>query len=344
MRRANGSGSVYKLPGKRHKPWAAKVTTGWTDEGRQICKYIGTYETKKEAKEALDVYLLTPKQKASSLTFEQAWEGFSQSFTGAKGTLAAYRSAYNKTSTYRKTLLEDMTLDAFQELCDTEPKTYATASAMKKMLSAVLEYAFAHDGCPASRKALLQYLQLPERPTKTKAEPFTDDEIQTAIDSECVLAVVLLFTGLRRDELASLDLEDIDLDLQMIHVRKSKTQAGLRDVPIPDRLVPWMERYIASGAIGHQRQWLVNVMWKPYPDPVSHHTRHDCRHTYITKLTEAGVDERMIKQLVGHAGGVTNDVYTHYSMAKKLEAVNKVFNEYLPVISGTEIHYDNLMA
>ena len=342
MRRANGSGSVYKLSGKRHKPWAAKITIGWTDDGKQIYKLIGTFETKKEAREALDIYLMAPKQKSHALTLEQSWEGFEKSFTGSSGTLSNYKSAYNKTGKYQSTLLEDMTLDAFQELCDTEPKTYATASAMKKMLSAVLEYAFAHDGCPASRKALLQYLQLPDRPMKTKAEPFTDDEIQTAIDSECVLAVVLLFTGLRRDELVCLTLDDIDLDQQVIHVRKSKTQAGLRDVPIPDRLVPWMERYIASGAIGHQRQWLVNTMWKPYP--VSHHTRHDCRHTYITKLTEAGVDERMIKQLVGHAGGVTNDVYTHYSMEKKLEAVNTVFNSYLPLITEHGTYYESLKA
>ena len=36
MRLPNGYGSVYKLSGKRRKPWAARVTTGWTfDEEAQ---------------------------------------------------------------------------------------------------------------------------------------------------------------------------------------------------------------------------------------------------------------------------------------------------------------------
>ena len=29
MKLPNGFGSVYKLPGKRRKPWAASKTTGW---------------------------------------------------------------------------------------------------------------------------------------------------------------------------------------------------------------------------------------------------------------------------------------------------------------------------
>lgn len=89
MRRANGSGSVYKPSGKRHKPWSAKITIGWFDEGKQIYKLVGTYETKKEAHEELDAYLMAQKQKAPSFTMEQAWEGFGQSFAGSKGALAA---------------------------------------------------------------------------------------------------------------------------------------------------------------------------------------------------------------------------------------------------------------
>lgn len=40
MRRANGSGNVVKMKGNRRKPWRARVTVGWTEDGKQILKNI----------------------------------------------------------------------------------------------------------------------------------------------------------------------------------------------------------------------------------------------------------------------------------------------------------------
>lgn len=55
------------------------------------------------------------------------------------------------------------------------------------------------------------------------------------------------------------------------------------------------------------------------------HRPHDTRHTCVSLLTEAGVDERIIKKIVGHKGqGVTQAVYTHLDRDVKLEAINKI--------------------
>lgn len=59
MRRKNGDGSVYKLSGKRRKPWVARLTIGWDfNEEKQksfpVYKFIGYYKTKEEAEMALD--------------------------------------------------------------------------------------------------------------------------------------------------------------------------------------------------------------------------------------------------------------------------------------------------
>lgn len=49
------------------------------------------------------------------------------------------------------------------------------------------------------------------------------------------------------------------------------------------------------------------------------------RHTCVSLLTEAGVDERMIKKIVGHKGiGVTQQVYTHFEIAALIEAIDKI--------------------
>ena len=60
MRRFNVEGSIYKLGCKRRKPWAVRITVGWTIEGKQQYKYLGYYPTKTEAKNALREYLLKP--------------------------------------------------------------------------------------------------------------------------------------------------------------------------------------------------------------------------------------------------------------------------------------------
>ena len=52
MRRGNGDGSIIKLSGKRRRPYAVRVTVGWSDNGKQIYKYIGYYTGKREANQA----------------------------------------------------------------------------------------------------------------------------------------------------------------------------------------------------------------------------------------------------------------------------------------------------
>jgi integrase len=55
------------------------------------------------------------------------------------------------------------------------------------------------------------------------------------------------------------------------------------------------------------------------------HKPHDTRHTCVSLLTSAGVDERILKKIVGHKGqGVTEQVYTHVDLPDKLIAINKI--------------------
>lgn len=71
------------------------------------------------------------------------------------------------------------------------------------------------------------------------------------------VVVILAYTGLRFGELTGLNVEDVDLPARRIRVRRSITQlsgrllegppksrAGRRNVPIPERLMPILERRI----------------------------------------------------------------------------------------------------
>lgn len=55
MRNINGYGSVYKLSGKRRKPWCVRITKGWEGE-KQVREILGTYKTKEEAEFFLNDY------------------------------------------------------------------------------------------------------------------------------------------------------------------------------------------------------------------------------------------------------------------------------------------------
>ncbi len=75
MRRANGSGNVVKMKGNRRKPWRARVTVGWTEDGKQILKNIGYFESRKEADKALVDYLSCPYDlTATQMTFKELYE------------------------------------------------------------------------------------------------------------------------------------------------------------------------------------------------------------------------------------------------------------------------------
>ena len=79
LKRANGTGSVYKLSGRRRKPYAATITSSCrydAPHGRYIQDRttIGYYETRDAAIIALNNYLADPYDvKKSAITFEELY-------------------------------------------------------------------------------------------------------------------------------------------------------------------------------------------------------------------------------------------------------------------------------
>ena len=61
MKRANGTGAIVKVSGKkRRKPYQVIITLGWDDQGKQIRKSLGYYETQDKATIALANYNENP--------------------------------------------------------------------------------------------------------------------------------------------------------------------------------------------------------------------------------------------------------------------------------------------
>ena len=54
------------------------------------------------------------------------------------------------------------------------------------------------------------------------------------------------------------------------------------------------------------------------------HTIHETRHTFISQLVTANINQTIIKKIVGHKSimNLTEKVYTHIEISELLKAVN----------------------
>ena len=155
--------------------------------------------------------------------------------------------------------------------------------------------------------------------------------------------LIALNTGMRRGEILALKWDDVDFEKKLIHVRRNavlmrggtklsdelKTKAGRRDIPLTETLEAHL---LVEKKRTHSQYILAMQNRQPMTDssyksmwrlierelPEKHVTAHILRHTYITRLFEAGLDIKEIQYLAGHSSvDMTLRVYTHYDRASR---------------------------
>lgn len=97
MRLPTGYGSIIKLGGKRRRPFAVRITAGWSDDGKQRYQYLGYFPTRKEALSCLDDYNQRPYDvDARKITFADLYQKWGDwKYTRVhKAIPNGYRSAY----------------------------------------------------------------------------------------------------------------------------------------------------------------------------------------------------------------------------------------------------------
>lgn len=85
MRRANGTGHVFKMKEKgRCNPWRVRITVGWemneaTGKSKQIIKTLGYYPSRQKAEAALNEYLDDPYNIGNKdMTFDELYKEWSE--------------------------------------------------------------------------------------------------------------------------------------------------------------------------------------------------------------------------------------------------------------------------
>ena len=146
----------------------------------------------------------------------------------------------------------------------------------------------------------------------------------------CILT--LYATGVRREELVSLKVEDIDSARMLIHIRQGKGKKD-RNVMLSPRLLTELRDYWRSANPKPQTYLFPSQAGSKNTDvPMSDKTvwsavheaatraglgdrvhPHTLRHCFATHLLESGADLRTIQLLLGHADLKTTSRYLHLS-------------------------------
>lgn len=351
MKLPNGYGSVYKLSGNRRKPWAARITDGWvnnpvTQKSEQQYKFVGFYETRKEALLGLADYNANPYCiDSANITFEEVYERWNAVHfpTVSDSNVKGYKAAFLLCEPIAKRRFVDIKLDDLQKVADESGKNYPTLRKYKVLVGLMYKYAVIHE-IIARERNMVEYIDIKKagNPNKIDRTPFSTKEIAHLWEIKeanvyYTVVLMLIYSGCRISELLDLKKVDVDLPNRTFKIVAAKTPAGIRTIPIAEKIAPFFEYWLNL----NDCEYLVNTpdgchfvyrnyfdsYWKPIIDKFFDikHRPHDTRHTCVSLLAAAGVDERIIKKIVGHKGqGVTEIVYTHFELEELKHAINKI--------------------
>lgn len=146
------------------------------------------------------------------------------------------------------------------------------------------------------------------------------------------IIIMALDTGMRRGELLTQRWEHIDFSRRLLYVTHSKTAGGeSREIPLTERLFALLDvcRQPEGFVFTFNKQPIhkLKTAWKAAirRAALRYFRFHDLRHTFNTRLLEAGVMQEVRKAIMGHSSGEeVNAIYTHIELPAKREAIQRL--------------------
>ena len=170
-----------------------------------------------------------------------------------------------------------------------------------------------------------------ERRTRRQVLSVAEEDLLLAAAKDHLrrMTILALDTGMRRGEITSQLWEDIDFSRRVLFVTHSKTPEGeSREIPMTERLYELLsENRRTDGIVIGFRDRPVRIVKRTWKTALKNaHVRHvrfhDLRHTFNTRLMEAGVLQEIRMALMGHsAGSKVHATYTHIELPAKRRAI-----------------------
>lgn len=324
LKRANGTGTVYKLSGRRKRPWvAAKNKT-----------IIGYYETKTAALEALERLSGRTLDERYNMTFAEVFKEWSAEHfkTVSDPVASAFRASYEVFKPLHGKKYRDIRTADYQLILDALKKSRATHAKHKQLINQMNIWAVREEIVNTN---FASFVKLPQEKEKEK-EVFTEKEIEILENdgSETAKIVLMLIgTGMRINELFLLPVADYH---ETYCIGGEKTEAGRnRIIPIRPEARPYFAQFanaatgdlLISGYNGaHDRNNFRNRDYKPLLVRlgIPYKTPHATRHTYASRAAATGMRPEILQKILGHADySTTANIYIHADIDDLVKAVEK---------------------
>lgn len=325
-KRANGQGSVSKRPDLKTKPWRA----------RKNGVFVGYYATRYEAERAImeigDQRVLNTINATFAQVYARWLPEHSRELTPSG--IAGYEGAYKRCTAIHDSVFRNLRTSDFQAVIielEAAGKAKSTCEKVVQLFGQLSKWAI-REGIASTNYA--QFVSVKAKQKKTRT-PFSAEQvraIEAAKHPAAQVAVLLLATGCRPNELFSAKLEDCH---DGYFISGSKTEAGRnRVIPVsPFGLDAYNRLREAAAAAGGKKlidgypgnRSAANYAkrdWKELMEEIgiAGMTPYSCRHTYATMAVQAGVKPEILQKILGHADySTTVDVYTHMGIAEILD-------------------------
>lgn len=154
--------------------------------------------------------------------------------------------------------------------------------------------------------------------------------------------ISMLGTGIRAGELLGLTRTDIDLQERMLYIQHSfykgklgtpKSRSSVRCIPISTIVFPEIESaYNLAGNNLRIYPYSYNALSRAFEKScidlgLPHIGLHGLRHTFATSLINAGINIKVVSELLGHASvQITLDIYYHPSIYDMRNAVESLIH------------------
>ena len=317
-----------------------RVTVGWTDEGKQIQKYLSYHEKRVDAIAALADYNENPYDLDShKITFEELYERWANhQYDG--NVPNCYKAAYKRVPHLHGMAFVDVRKRHIQGEVDTCELGYSSKKNIKTLCNKLCNYAIDLELVTAN---VATNVELPPAEDSNIHNPFSDKELaylwQHTDDMGARFALILSYTGMRPTELLKVKAADVHLD-QRYMMGGLKTAAGKnRVVPIAEKIFPFIaEMYSPDNEYLVMDAWdnkpmkkydrLREHIWEKSPVIEAMPKKHlpgDGRHTCASLLDNAKVELKTIQLILGHrSANITHRVYTHKTIEQLVAAINLI--------------------
>lgn len=225
----------------------------------------------------------------------------------------------------------------YRDFRATRVNSPVTLNSEVTMIRAFLYWCLEYKGLQENPAAKIKPRKVVEKPPPV----FTDKEItkmmEAAEPTEKALLVLLLYTGLREQEVCHLTWDDVDLKKKVLRV-SAKPDVGFtpktwdeREIEISNRLgeslrtLPQKSRWVFPTVTDKKHAHIYKIVERvARRAKVKGAHPHKFRSTFLTRLLQSGCDIANVQALAGHSSIKTTQRYLGVSTELRRQALNRL--------------------